>query len=158
MAANNHPQTGARSHQHERSLSQRQGLNQPSYFIGSQNNGNLLTLCALAHESNRIRLADSVTDPMIEQHAHQVPKLGTARPRKRERPQPKLHLSGFKRIDRVFSPARHDPFPQVGFVAVSRREGTPSETSSELALLEMLHKISDRDFWWVDLMLWLISI
>jgi hypothetical protein len=38
-----HPQTGARSHQHERSLSQWQRLNQPSYFIGSQNNGNLLT-------------------------------------------------------------------------------------------------------------------
>jgi hypothetical protein len=50
-----------------------------------------------------------------------------------------------KRIDRVFTPARHDPFPQVPFITISRREGTPSETSSELALLEMLHEIADRN-------------
>jgi hypothetical protein len=115
-----HPQTGARSHQHERSLSQWQRLNQPSYFIGSQNNGNLLTFCSLPHESNGIRVADSVADPMIEQHAQQVPKLGTACPRKGERPQPKLHLSGFKRFGRLFIPAWHDPFPQAAFIAVSR--------------------------------------
>jgi len=97
--------------------------------IGSQNNGNLLTFCALPHESNGIRVADSVADPMIEQHAHQVPKLGTACPRKGEGPQPKLHLSGFKRFGRVFIPAWNDPFPLVAFIAVSCREGAPGELS-----------------------------
>jgi hypothetical protein len=142
-----HPQTGARSHQHKRSLSQWQSLDQTSYFIGSQYNGDLLSLCALPHKSNGVRVADSVADPMIEQHAHQVPKLGTARPRKGERPQPKLHLSGLKRFGRVFIPAWNDPFPQVAFIAVSGRESAPGELSSKLALPEMLHEISDRNCW-----------
>src|SRR5580692_10380252 len=60
-----------------------QRLDQPSYFIGSQNNGNLLTFCALPHELNGICVADSVTNPMIEQHAHQISNLGAARPGKR---------------------------------------------------------------------------
>jgi hypothetical protein len=84
---------------------------------------------------------------MIKKHAHQVPKLGTARPRKRDRPQPKLHLSGSKRFGRVIIPAWHDPFPQAAFIAVSRREGAPGELSSKLALPEMLHEISNRDCW-----------
>ncbi|MFZ0305749.1 MAG: hypothetical protein WAL75_23885 [Terracidiphilus sp.] len=142
-----HPQAGARGHQHERSLSQWQRFNQPSYFIGSQDNGNLLSFCALPHESNGIRVADSVADPLIEQHAHQVSKLSAARPRKRQRSQPKLHLSGFKRFGRVFTPAWDDPFPKVAFIAVSRREGAPGELIPKLALPEMLHKISDRNCW-----------
>ena len=64
---------------------------------------------------------------------------------KGERSQPKLHLSGLKRFGQVFIPAWHDPFPQVAFVAVSRREGAPGELSSKFALPEMLHEISDRD-------------
>jgi hypothetical protein len=56
-------------------------------------------------------------------------------------------LPGLKRFGQVFIPARHDPFPQVAFIAVSRREGAPGELSSKLALPEMLHEISDRDYW-----------
>lgn len=142
-----HPQAGTSRHQHERSLSQWQSLNQPSHFIGSLNNGNLLTFCALPHESYGIRVADSVADPMIEQHAHQVPKLGTARSRKGERSQPKLHPSGFKRFGRVFIPAWHEPLPQVAFIAVSSGKGAPGKLSSKLALPEMLKEISNRSCW-----------
>jgi hypothetical protein len=82
---------------------------------------------------------------MIEQHAHQVPELGTARPRKGQRSEPKLHFSGFKRFGRVFTPAWNDPLPKVAFIAVSRRKGAPGELGSKLALPEMLHEISDRN-------------
>lgn len=63
----------------------------------------------------------------------------------RGRPQPKLDLSGSKRFGWVFIPTWHDPFPQVAFIAVSSREGPPGEISSEFALPEMLHEISDRN-------------
>src|SRR5579859_6756974 len=75
-----HPQTGACGQQHEGLLSEWQRLNQPSNFIRGQDNGNFLTFCALPHESNGISVADSVADPMIEEHIHRVSNLGTARP------------------------------------------------------------------------------
>ena len=78
-----HPQTSACGQQHERSLSQGQRINQPSYFIWSQDNGDLLPFCTLPREANWIRVADSVPDPMIEEHAHQVPELCAARPGER---------------------------------------------------------------------------
>src|SRR5260370_24777700 len=92
---------------------------------------------------------------MVEQHTHQVPKLGTTRPRKGERTQPKLYLSSFKRFGRVFTPAWKDPLPKVAFIAVPRGEGAPGELSSKLALPEMLHEISDAG--WVDFTLGVIS-
>jgi hypothetical protein len=142
-----HPQARTGSHQNESSLSQWQRLNQPSYFNGSQNNGNLLTFCSLPHESDGIRVANPVADSMIEEHAHEVSQLGTTRPGEGERPQPKFHLSGFKCLGRVLIPAWHDPFPQVAFVAVSSGESAPGEISSEFALLEMPHEISNPNCW-----------
>lgn len=54
-------------------------------------------------------MADSMSNPMIENHAHDVSDLGTAGPRKRQGTQPEFNFSGVDAGERIFPPALQDP-------------------------------------------------
>lgn len=104
------PQTSPESKHHKGTLTQGKRSNQPSDLACVQNGRERSPFGALPDQPNWIAIADSMSNPMIENHAHDVSDLGTAGPRKSQGTQPEFNFSGVDADERISSPALQYPF------------------------------------------------
>src|SRR6266568_6102947 len=71
-----HAQAGNRIDEYQRTFFEGKGCNELADFVGSQYQWDLLAFCALSYKTNRFHAANTVTDGVVEQNAHDVSDLG----------------------------------------------------------------------------------